>query len=231
MKKRLLSLFLILILAGCSFNGTTDTKTGGLNNNDASASQIVGFVRPTTQPELNGTIKSIIGNEVTVTARDMSKLSGLLGGLRNNDGGTQQTMTDEQKQSLREEMDKAPTIDTKVIIPVGINMGKRIVERTAQAPTGGNITSGLGAGGGGGFGGGMKGGTGGNRNDNNQGDTADTNGNRGGIIQEASLTDLKVGSRISIWLDKTVTDRKIADSVMVTETKTATSTSSPTSSN
>ena len=171
----LLSVFLFFFTA-CSFSNSTENNQEEENNSEF-------FSRPERDPDIRmGSIKSIIGNEVVILVRDLSVLEemrnsqsgsengGMQVGIGSNNAGRMgmvSRMSDEDREKMREMMEKIPTQEYKVIIPVGILMGKRIRDESGM------------------------------------------------IIEDASLSDLKIGSSLSIWLQADTGERKIAETVLI----------------
>lgn len=162
------AILVVISITGCS----SETQN---QDQDTAVPQ---FEQPESAPDIMGVVKSIVGNEVTITQYDLSNMQtptttdqeetknsiigtvGFGGGrMGPNNGGNGEF----DPSAMFENMESLG--DIKVLIPVGIKMIK----------------------------GGMPGKNGGN----------------------ASLEDVKKDGMLTIWLDKSVTDRSIAEFVMI----------------
>jgi len=167
-----------IVFAACSSEKSADTsqKNFGIKQYDM----------PEEQADIMGIVKSMVGNEVTITQYDLSEMPqmqmtppteeqkaefiasggmpGMGGGMR---GMGQNGGNGEDRASMFEDMETLG--DIKVTIPVGIQMTK-MGSRT-------------------------------------QGESASDN--------NATLEDVGVGGMITIWLNDEMTDRKVAEFVMV----------------
>ncbi len=173
----LIPLFLlILLLSGCNQPNETQTENEEITT---SENQPTPFTKPEPKADLNGSIKSIIGNEITITVRDMSSLEN---GEIDRDALREkmQNMSDiERQKMLTEMMASIKTEDIKVLFPVGIPMG--IAERS------------------------------GNRDDSDFKIT----------YKDASLENVKIGKNVTVWLNKTEKERKIAEVVIISAGRTS----------
>ncbi|PLX20638.1 hypothetical protein C0584_05355 [Candidatus Parcubacteria bacterium] len=184
-KKRLITLLVVagFLLSACSQsnvsnNNTITTSTSSINDGQ--------FTQPDREVDINGVVKSMIGNQITVsiierqekddqveddseekeaaaltlgTAMPGGGVPGM-GGGRNRD----ESISDEERvQNLLERS----TEQKDLLVPVGIPMLKY------------------------------------------SGDTEEM------LSEEASLEDLKVGSIISVWIDQSIEDRNIAEFVNI----------------
>lgn len=147
--KKSLSLLLatsaIFILSSC---GTTDTSATANTTAEVDALK---NSQPETRADIQGTVKSIVGNEFTIETIDMSS-SETLKQMQDPDFRTKmQAMSDTERQTLMTKMQEERANAKKVLVNVTIPVGVPILVRTG----------GRGGFGGGGFarGGGAPGGT------------------------------------------------------------------------
>ncbi|MEI7511225.1 MAG: hypothetical protein WCJ84_03655 [Candidatus Peregrinibacteria bacterium] len=168
---------LLLLFSGCS-----TPVPNGESPQSSSSAESFSFTRPQTPPNVSGTLKSLVGNEATISTRDMANIpddvkkliesttgrampsGGFTGGMPGGAGGGfgggrgpggmagGPQMSDTDRQKMRDAMAKIPTKETKVLIPVGIPMAKQ--SRSADGKE---------------------------------------------SFTEASLADLKVGGNITLW--------------------------------
>jgi len=198
MKKTFLSLVaffgiiaVVMVTSGCD-NATTVTDTNNTANTTNGQQQQMMDNRPDREADVSGIVKSIVGNEVTVTQVDMD--------------------------AIREQMMANSTGETGTEAETGTKTNNFVAGSGGQMPPSG--------GGMGGPPGGGPGGEGSNsdlRDQMNELMRANSLGDVKVLIPvgipmytrgaEASLADLKVESNITIWLDQTITDRKIAEFV------------------
>lgn len=104
-------------LAGCSLPGSSSSTT--ISTSISSEADALRNSRPSRPAEINGTIKSVIGNEFTIETIDMSGIV-----LPEFDRAAMQNMSDTERQALQQQMQdaraKAPRKLVDVTIPVGI---------------------------------------------------------------------------------------------------------------
>lgn len=197
MKKKLLlgvaSLGLLFVLSAC---GTSTASKTEVKNTDPGRRPDYG--QPTTQPEIRGLVKSVIGNEVTVLKIDRPQMNasstatstasgtrtpglslggGTEGGNRGGGFGGGQGRPDgnyggnatTDRAAMLERMKAMSTGEEKVIIPVGIKMLKADPNNTTKQRT----------------------------------------------MIEATISDVTADKNLTIWLDASVTDKKVASFVMI----------------
>jgi len=209
MNKKLLlgtaSLGLLLVLSGCGTNNSASTATNNSVNKGAT-NRRPDYGQPTTTPEIRGLVKSVVGNEVTVLKIDRPQGTG-------RDVATSTNTTDT----------KIPTL-------------------SLSGSTGGGGNRG-GQGGGMGFNGGGRPQGGGQGGSNTTTDStamldrikamstgeekviipvgikmlkADPNSTgKQRTMVEAMITDITADKMLTIWLDASVTDKKVASFVMI----------------
>jgi hypothetical protein len=115
-------LWIALILSGCSWSWATE-NTNGTGEVDALRNS-----RPNRRADINGTVKTIVGNEFTIETLDM--WSGMDFQF---DREMIQAMTDSQRQEMMQKMQDARTNAKKVNVDVTIPVGIPIFVRTAVA--------------------------------------------------------------------------------------------------
>jgi len=211
MKKKLLlaaaGLGSLLILSAC---GTSTGTPNTANNSNAPRGGVANrrpdYGQPTTPPEIRGLVKSIVGNEVDILKIDQP-----------------------QRASSTEASTTSTTKGTPSLSLGGTGVGP-------GQGGGGFAGGGAGRTGGGGFAGGQGGGTG--TTDRAamiarltamstgeekviipvgikmlKSDTTSTT--KPGTMIEATLADITADKTVTIWLDNSVTDRKVASFVMI----------------
>jgi len=201
------SIFLIFLLVFSVFLLASCTKNQGQNKGAENGFRQPDFGQPERQPDISGLVKSVTGNEVTILKIERPQMSeNSDNGIPDNNGsGEQGTASGER--------------------PAQLNLGNGTI---------GGRTPGAGRGfGGGGF-------AGGNMDENTQAQMLERikemsageekvtipvgiqmlKMERGDASKqpeavEAALTDVINDKMISIWLDESVTDRKIASFVLI----------------
>lgn len=178
--------FLLIIapflFVGCSENSFESTSS-------PVAIEEASFEAPERQPDIFGTVKSMIGNEIVVSVRDVSSLPeevleiqkkmaeargtsggrmpGMGGGGGSGGGTLPEGITQADMTKMREAMANVKTIDHNVLFPVGIPMAIRIREDGTMR------------------------------------------------YEDASLEDVTGGKSVSVWLADTGDDRKVAEVVTI----------------
>ena len=189
----LIALSCVILLSACGNTETTKTtsEADSLKNS-----------QPEARADIQGTVKSVVGNEFTIETIDMSS-SETMKQMQDPDFRTKmQAMSDTERQAMMAKMQEERASAKRVLVNVTIPVGVPILVRTG----------GRGGFPGGGFprGGSAPGGTaqgigsslGGSTNTNTQ--PAAPTGKQG------TITDVKVGSSVSIWLAPDTGERKIA---------------------
>ncbi|MFA6080125.1 MAG: hypothetical protein WC753_01430 [Candidatus Gracilibacteria bacterium] len=196
--------FSLFLLSAC---GTTQNLASG---ETVVKSQEVGSdlknTQPQTQATLQGTVKSVTGNEFTIETIDMSS-DPIFQEMQGEEFRTKmQSMTDTERQALMTKMQEARAKAKRVLVDVTIPVGIPIMIRSGGA-------------GGGGFGGGMM--RGGQPGASNSGIGSSLSATKTSATptpptsKEGTIADIKVGSTLSIWLTENTGERKIASWVSV----------------
>lgn len=163
--------------------------------------------QPQTQAAIQWTVKSVTGNEFTIETIDMSS-DPVFKDMQSEEFRTKmQTMTDTERQALMTKMQEARAKAKKVLVNVTIPVGIPVMIRSGRG--GGNFWWGM-MRPGGGQPGASSAGIGSSLKASN---TAPTTAKA--TSKEGTITDIKVGSTISVWLTENTGDRKIASWVSV----------------
>ncbi|MEI6222754.1 MAG: hypothetical protein WCP97_08380 [bacterium] len=188
MKKCTVSAFLVLSLmvAGCSSNAqqTKGADEGQLNTQNSGQN-----TQRQQRADITGIVKSINGNEVILTVRE----------IPTPEASPQGTMTQEERDQRRFAMQNAPTKDVTVTLSDTVTVGKQQGRAFAQ-----------GGGGQGQRGQGQQGQQG-QRGQGQQGQGQQAQQNQPQQML-ASVADLQVGQNVQVWLD---TDKKTAKKVVI----------------
>lgn len=183
-------IFPLLILLSFVFTGCNSSNS---DSQQVDSGDDFAFQRPEREHDMSGAVKAMVGNEITISMRDMSSLpdevknlvptgtsgmptGGMAGGggmgMRGGGAGAAGGMSEEDRAKIRAAMESIKTEDVKVIFPVGILMGKTEINGESR------------------------------------------------VTIEASLADVKVGSNVTVWLNENLEDdRKIAETVMISPTR------------
>ncbi len=159
--------------------------------------------QPQTQASIQWTVKSVTGNEFTIETIDMSSDPVFKDMQSEEFRAKMQAMTDTERQAWMTKMQEARTKAKKVLVDVMIPVGIPIMIRSWR-------------GNGGGFGGGMM--RGGQPGASNSGIGSSLSGTKTSTTptsKEGTISDIKVGSTLSIWLTENTGERKIASWVSV----------------
>ncbi len=166
----LLSLPIVILLFGCN-----DTSIKSSINKTTTQTESNSFIRPEKKADLTGKIKNIVGNEITIEVRDMTKLPSEIKEMMPTNNGNvsfggggggmpgSNQVDEETRKKIRAAMEKIERKEHKIIFPIGIPMGQESLNN----------------------------------------------------IEESSLSDLKIGSRVNVWLNKNISDRVIAETVII----------------
>ncbi len=191
-----MALSCILILTACWASWTDTIST------DVTATDELRNSQPEARADIQGTVKSIVGNEFTIETTDMSS-SETLNQMQDPDFRTKmQAMSDTERQALTTKMQEERTNAKKILIEVTIPVGVPLLVRT------------------GGGGGGFARGAGGGGATRTQwiGSSLGANANAQPTAptgKQWTIADVKVGSTVSIWLTAVLEERKIASWVSV----------------
>lgn len=189
MKKSLILLAIIILITGCNQEIKEKTQNNSKNNQPHDFRK-PDFGEPDRKPEILGIVKSVVGNEMTIIEIEMPNF--------------------ERNKNTENETEKTPTFGA------GLNSGEQ------------------------GMHGGMRGGMGGNKSEEDKNNLLEMLKERSiaestvvipvGIqmlkpemasetkeitIIEANVADVKKDQMVSVWLNKDVEDRKIAEFVLI----------------
>ena len=186
-----ISLLLIFVLAGCAGQGNNE-QTDANQDNDGKKlreKRMPDFERPESKPSVTGLVKSILGNEVTILKIDRSDREG----KDSVEGMTD--MTDEQKAEKKASLNPSMAMGGG---GGGMRMGKGsnssgdktdMVEIMKKLSTGEAIVT-------------IPVGIKMLKKDNME-------------MVEATLEDIKKDTMLIVWTDETITDRNIANFVIL----------------
>lgn len=192
----LMALSCVLLLSSC---GNTNT---GSAPETASEVDALKNSQPEARADIQGTVKSIVGNEFTIETIDMSS-SETMKQMQDPEFRTKmQAMSDTERQAMMTKMQEERANAKRVLVNVTIPVGVPILVRTGGRggfPGGGFPR-------GGGAPGGSTQGIG-----SSLGGTTNTNAQRPTPTgKQGTIADIKVGSTVSVWLAPDMGERKIA---------------------
>ena len=144
----------LFLLSACGTTSATTPSTDTASTTDTTTTvDALKNSQPQKQADIQGTVKSIVGNDFTIETIDMSS-SDILKEAQSPDFRTKmQTMSDADRQKFFTDMQAARASAKKVLIDVTVPVGVPILVRTGGGGGGGGRA-------GGGFGGGRPGGGG-----------------------------------------------------------------------
>ena len=187
-------LWCIGLLSSC---GTTSSAPATISG-EASAMDEFRNSQPQKRADIMGTVKSITGNDFTVEVIDTSS-DPIFKQMQDPDFRTKmQAMSDGERQAFMTKIQEARASAKRIMVDVTIPVGVPVLVRTG--------------GGGGGFAG-WRGWFGGGRPSTGLGASLgwqNTNAPKTPNSKQWTITDIKVGSNVNIWLAENTWDRKIA---------------------
>lgn len=131
MKRTTLIIIGIIVLGIGGYVAGNVLKSSGTSANTTPLSQASSAsVQPERSAEIYGKIKSVVGNEVTITKSDTS-LDPTINMTPEDKRAYMQGLDEAERTKLKEDLLNASLGDVKVVMNVGIPM----VKKTAQGPT------------------------------------------------------------------------------------------------
>jgi hypothetical protein len=181
-----------MVLSSCG----SETKTA--ENGADQAIDALKNSQPQKQADMQGTVKSVVGNEFTIETIDMGS-SETMKQMQDPEFRTKmQAMSDTERQAMMTKMQEERASAKRVLVNVTIPVGIPILVRTGgrSGAPGGFMRGGAPGGSGGGIG-------------SSLGTQAQPQA-QAPTGKQGTIADIKVGSSVSIWLADDTGERKIA---------------------